>query len=375
MNTADFFEILKQHELEAFYGVPDSLLKNFCAYVTDKVDSAHHIITANEGNAIAMACGYYLAKARPAVVYMQNSGLGNCVNPLLSLADDEVYNIPLLMMIGMRGEPGVKDEPQHVKQGKVTGALLDSMGIKHSPMPHDIHEAQTLIEEATQYMSETKKPYAILVSKDSFDSYKLQTKRPACSDLARESAIGAVVEHLQASDVVVATTGHISRELYELRESNKQSHQSDFLSVGSMGHASSIALALAIEKPQNRVFCFDGDGACLMHMGALSIIASQQLTHFKHIIFNNQAHDSVGGQATNTQNTRFKDVALSCGYTKAWSVDSLEQLQNTLPDFLQAQGCVFLEIKVKCGARTDLGRPKEKPVENKESFMNFLNTR
>ncbi len=372
MNVADFFSVLKQHELEAFYGVPDSLLKDFCAFVTDHTDSSHHIISANEGNAIAMACGYYLATARPAVVYMQNSGLGNCVNPLLSLADDEVYNIPLLMLIGLRGEPGVKDEPQHVKQGKVTATLLESMGIKYSSLPKNLADASKLIEEAAHYMAETQKPYAILVSKGSFESYQLQTQRAACSDFSREEAIATVASQLEHSDLIVATTGHISRELYEYREQQQQSHQTDFLSVGAMGHASSLALAIAIEKPQSKVFCFDGDGACLMHMGALPIIASQCLPNFKHILFNNEAHDSVGGQPTCTQSTDFKSVALSCGYKQAWSVDNKEDLMAILADFLKAANHVFLEIKVKCGARKDLGRPKESPIENKIILMNLL---
>ncbi len=374
METADFFTLLQQHELSSFYGVPDSLLKDFCAYITDHVDSTHNIITANEGNAIAMACGYYLACARPAVVYMQNSGLGNCVNPLLSLADEEVYNIPMLMIIGLRGEPGVKDEPQHVKQGKVTGALLDNMGIQYSKLPTGIAEAQQVVARAARFMAETKQPYALLVSKDSFSSYALQTKCPASSELPREAAIGMVARHLSASDVCVATTGHISRELYEYRKSHEQSHQTDFLSVGGMGHASSLALAIALEKPQSRVFCFDGDGACLMHMGALPIIATQSPTNLKHIIFNNEAHDSVGGQPTSVQSTCFQSLALSCGYKQAWSVDNELDLIEILPEFIQAEDTAFLEIKVKCGARKDLGRPLEKPIANKEALMAFLNT-
>ncbi len=373
MDTAAFFSLLQQNELYSFYGVPDSLLKSFCAYITDHIDSSHHIITANEGNAIAMASGYYLSTARPAVVYMQNSGLGNCVNPLLSLVDEEVYNIPMLMLIGMRGEPGVKDEPQHVKQGKVTAALLESMGIEYSKLPKSLPEAQALLTEVSRYMAETKKPYAILVSKDTFADYKLQKKPVACSDFTREAAIAAVANQMATSDVAVATTGHISRELYEFRKNNNQSHQSDFLSVGGMGHASSLALAIAIEKPQSNVFCFDGDGACLMHMGALPIIASQRLKNFKHVLFNNEAHDSVGGQATCAKDADYKALALDSAYSAAWSVDNEEALQSILPLFLAAEGTVFLEIKVKCGARKDLGRPKEKPVENKEALMNFLN--
>ncbi len=372
MEASDFFSLLQQHELSSFYGVPDSLLKDFCAYITDHVDSKRNIITANEGNAIGMACGYYLATSRPAVVYMQNSGQGNCVNPLLSLADADVYGIPMLMVIGLRGEPGVKDEPQHVKQGKVTATLLESMGIQYSKLPSDLTDAQQVVAEATAYMTETKLPYALLVSKDTFSPYALQTKRAACCDFSREAAIGTVASQLGVTDVCVATTGHISRELYEYRKNHNQSHQTDFLSVGGMGHASSLALAVALEKPQSRVFCFDGDGACLMHMGALPIIASQNCANLKHMIFNNEAHDSVGGQPTSVQSTCFKSLALSCGYKHAWSVDNEVDLLAILPEFMEAKESVFLEIKVKCGARKDLGRPLEKPAENKDALMNFL---
>lgn len=372
MQPQDFFNTLKENELISFYGVPDSLLKNICAYITDNVDEKHNIITANEGNAIAFACGHYLATSKPAVVYMQNSGLGNCVNPLLSLSDEEVYNIPFLMIIGWRGEPGIKDEPQHIKQGKVTTDLLEAMGVDFCILPTDINKAKEVIEFARNYMQETKKPYALLVQKDSFDNYKLQTKKQACSDLSREDAICLVAKELKASDVVVATTGHISRELYEFRENNNQAHSTDFLCVGSMGHASSIAAAIAIEKPNKNVFCFDGDGACLMHMGAMPIIAAQNLSNLKHIVFNNEAHDSVGGQPTCSGFMSVTKIALASGYKKAYSVSTAEEISSVLPEFLSAKETALLEIKVKCGARSDLGRPKEKPYENKEMFMKNL---
>lgn len=372
MQPQDFFNIIKENELTSFYGVPDSLLKNICAYITDNVDEKHNIITANEGNAIAFACGHYLATSKPAVVYMQNSGLGNCVNPLLSLSDEEVYQIPFLMLIGWRGEPGIKDEPQHIKQGKVTTDLLAVMGIDFSVLPTDINKAKEVIVFAKKYMQETKNPYALLVQKDSFDRYALQTKKQPCSDLSREEAICLVVKALKTTDIVVATTGHISRELYEFRENNNQPHNTDFLCVGSMGHASSIATAIAIEKPNKNVFCFDGDGALLMHMGAMPIVATQNLQNLKHIVFNNQAHDSVGGQPTCFAPMSVTKIAKASGYKKAYSVSTAEEITLVLPKFLSVKETAFLEIKVKCGARSDLGRPKEKPSENKEMFMKNL---
>lgn len=373
MQVEDFFAVLKKHELHSFYGVPDSLLKSLCAYLTDNVEAKHHIITANEGNAVAMACGHYLATNELAVVYMQNSGLGNCVNPLLSLADEEVYKIPLLMLIGWRGEPGIKDEPQHLKQGKLTDKLLACLGVAYEILPKNINEAATAVEQAVRYMRTTNKPYAFLIQHDSFEEYKLVNQRVSTYQLSREAALGLVVKNLSATDIVVATTGQISRELYEYREHHQQSHQTDFLTVGSMGHASSIALAIAIEKPQAQVVCFDGDGACLMHLGALPVIAAQKLANFKQVVFNNEAHDSVGAQPTCAAIMNLTQVAQNCSYQKVWSVATAAEISDVMPDFLAFNGTGFMEIKVKCGARKDLMRPQEKPVENKESFMRFLN--
>ncbi len=371
MKPGELFNILKENNINSFMGVPDSLLKDFCAYISDY--SLNHTITANEGNAIALAAGCYLSTGEISCVYMQNSGLGNCVNPLLSLIDEEVYNIPVLMLIGWRGEPGIKDEPQHIKQGKVTNKLLEAMGIEYSILPDSVNEAKTKIEKAINYMKETKKPYAFIVKKGTFEKYELQTKRQNNFELSREEAIESVIKSLSINDVIVSTTGQISREVYEIREKLNQSHKYDFLTVGSMGHASSIALAIAINKPNRNVFCFDGDGAFLMHMGAICVIASKKLNNFKHIVFNNQAHDSVGSQPTVINNSSVTNIALNCGYKKAFCAQTKNELNSVLDDFIKYDGCALLEIKVKCGARKDLGRPKEKPVENKEIFMDNLN--
>lgn len=373
MQPADFYASLKQVGIEFFCGVPDSLLKDFCAYITDHVPASAHIITANEGNALALAAGHYLATEKPALVYMQNSGLGNIINPLLSLTDEEVYNIPALIVIGWRGEPNVKDEPQHIKQGKVTEDILDAVGIKYAVLPSSPSEADAAVKEAITYMETTKKPYAFIVRKNSFDSYTLINKKKAACKTCRETAVSIVAEAIEQNDIVVATTGQISRELYEYREAHHQDHAQDFLTVGSMGHASSIALGIALVKENRRVICFDGDGAFLMHMGALPVIASKHLKNFKHIVFNNEAHDSVGGQPTCADVADLTAIASACGYQKVISATTEEELKNILPEFLSYNGTAFLEIKVKCGARSDLGRPKEKPVENKIGFMKFLN--
>ena len=373
MKTEDLFHILKENNINCFCGVPDSLLKDFCAYITDNTTNKEHTITANEGNAIALASGHYLATGNPALVYMQNSGLGNCVNPLLSLTDDEVYKIPLLMLIGWRGEPDKKDEPQHIKQGKVTDKLLDAMNIEYEILPENFEEAKPLIEKAINYIKEEQVPFAFIVKKGTFEKYSLINKVSSSFSLNREDAIETVIKQLNLTDVIVATTGHISREVYETRERLNQSHKQDFLTVGSMGHASSIALGIALEKPDRNIYCFDGDGAFLMHQGALTVNASKKLNNFKHIVFNNEAHDSVGGQPTANSNANLPQIALNSGYKKVYSVNSKDELEKVLPEFINNKETVLLEIKVKCGARENLGRPKEKPCENKEIFMKNLN--
>ena len=373
MRVQDFFNTLKANNINCFCGVPDSLLKDFCAYVTDNVEAKNHTITANEGNAIALASGHYLATGNPAVVYMQNSGIGNCVNPLLSLTDEEVYNIPLLMLIGWRGEPDKKDEPQHIKQGKVTDKLLEAMGIKYAIMPEDFEVAKPMIEDAFKYMKETKCPFAFIIRKGLFEKYSLQNKKQNSSDFRREDAIETVIKALSEKDVIVATTGHISREVYETRNRLEHSHKQDFLTVGSMGHSSSIALGIALEKTNRNIYCFDGDGSFLMHQGAIVVNASKNLNNLKHIVFNNEAHDSVGSQPTAIDVANISKIALDAGYKKAYTVSTKEDLIRVLPEFISDKCTALLEVKVKCGVREDLGRPKEKPWENKELFMENLN--
>lgn len=371
--SKDLYNCLKENKVNCFCGVPDSLLKDFCAYLTDNTTVREHTITANEGNAIGIAAGHYLATGNPACVYMQNSGIGNCINPLLSLTDEEVYNIPVLLLIGWRGEPDKKDEPQHIKQGKVTDKLLDVMGIKYEILPENFEQAKPIIQEAFQYMKETLKPFAFIIKKGLFEEYKLINKTTTSYTLAREDAIETVIKYLNETDIIVSTTGHISREVYETRERLMQSHKQDFLTVGSMGHSSSIALGIALQKPDRNIYCFDGDGAFLMHEGAIGVNASKRLSNFKHIVFNNEAHDSVGSQPTIAGQINISQIALNSGYKKVYSVSTKEDLINILPEFISNRCTSLLEIKVKCGARADLGRPKEKPKENKKIFMENLN--
>ncbi|MCQ2126150.1 MAG: phosphonopyruvate decarboxylase [Bacteroidaceae bacterium] len=366
-----FIETLKKYGTDFFTGVPDSLLKNFCAYIYDHVDAKHNIIAANEGAAIGLAAGHYLATGTPGVVYMQNSGEGNIINPLASLVDKDVYNIPVLLIIGWRGEPGIHDEPQHVKQGKITTTLLDTMGIAYEVLSTDESCATKQIANAFEALGR-KEVYALVIKKGTFDDYKLKHNNES-SDLtmSREEAIQTVAKSLGEKDCIVSTTGMISRELFEARTTWRQGHERDFLTVGSMGHASQIALGIALEKVDRRIWCFDGDGASIMHMGSLAIIASKKPENFIHVVFNNGAHDSVGGQPTVGLEINLTEIAKAVGYSTVCSITTMDELQKTVKSL--PKGPIFIEIKVKKGNRSNLGRPTTTPIQNKEAFMNFLN--
>ena len=371
-----FIEKLRENGIDCFAGVPDSLLKNICAYITDHCDASHNIITANEGAAVGLAAGHYLATGKPACVYMQNSGEGNIINPLASLTDPEVYNIPVLLLIGWRGRPGVHDEPQHVKQGKVTTGLLNTMGINFDVLSKDEDKAGKQIAKAIEALSR-KEVYALVIEKDTFDTYQLSTANSQLElTLSREEAIRTVAAALGEKDCIVSTTGMISRELFEYRTAMNQGHERDFLTVGSMGHASQIALGIAMEKPDRRVWCFDGDGATIMHMGSMAIVASKQPGNYVHVVFNNGADDSVGGQPTVGLSLDLPAVAKAVGYKHVVSVDNKEDLEkelSTLSSHLSTSGGpILLEVRVKKGNRKDLGRPTTTPIENKEALMQFL---
>lgn len=368
-----FIDSLCSMQMDFFTGVPDSLLKNVCAYITDHFVTERNVIAANEGAAVGLAAGYYLATKKIPVVYMQNSGLGNAVNPLMSLTDKEVYNIPLLLLVGWRGEPGVKDEPQHIKQGKVTLPLLEAMGIKYAIMSQNETEFLSQLNYANFYMNETHEPFAFVIPKGTFEEYKLQQDGEVILPLKREAAIQLIASSLSKEDIIVSTTGMISRELFEYRTSAFMEHEKDFLTVGSMGHASQIALGIALEKKKCKVFCFDGDGSTLMHMGSLAIIGSLHPDNYVHVIFNNGAHDSVGGQPTVAFNIDLCKIAQACGYEAALSVSDSDSLCEALKRITYMHGPILLEVKVRKGARKDLERPTTTPLQNKDTFMLFLN--
>lgn len=367
----DFIETLRTGGVEFFAGVPDSLLKNLCAYITDTIRRENNIIAANEGNAVGLAAGYHLATGKTGCVYMQNSGEGNIVNPLLSLMDADVYKMPMLLIIGWRGEPGVHDEPQHVKQGKVTLSLLETMGVPYAVLDNNWQEQ---VAAALQTIQATHTAYALVVRKGTFDEYQLQNQENQDWALAREEAIKTVVDNLRENDIVVSTTGMISRELFEYREAKGQDHAHDFLTVGSMGHASQIALGIALQKPDRRVIVFDGDGALLMHMGGLAIIGDYNPKNLVHIVFNNGAHDSVGGQPTVGQKIDVEAIAKAVGYKEVVSVDSQPALINAMNHVNNAAigGVSLINVNVRKGNRKDLGRPTTTPQQNKEALMKEL---
>ena len=372
IDTKLFYDCLNQNEVDFYTGVPDSLLKDICSYISDNAPAEKHIIAANEGGAIALAMGYHLATSKTPLVYMQNSGFGNTINPLLSLADPKVYSIPMLLVIGWRGEPGVKDEPQHVKQGEVSEALLNTLGIPYVIISDKTENVDNVISVAIKSAKEKNEPYAILVRKGTFKPYSLKTKTKTNFDLNREQAIIKTTEFLSDSDIVVATTGKTSRELFEFRARNNQGHHRDFLTVGGMGHANQIALGISIAKPNKTVYCFDGDGAALMHTGSLGIIGDLNLENFKHIIFNNGAHDSVGGQPTIGFDISFGDIAKAFNYNKVFKIEKLKDFDHVFRKFQLEKGPCLLEIQVNKGARKDLGRPTVSPKTNKMDFMSFV---
>ena len=359
-----------------FYtGVPDSQLKALCNYLMDTygIDANHHIIAANEGNSVAIAAGYHLATGKVPVVYMQNSGEGNIINPVASLLNEKVYAIPMIFIIGWRGEPGIHDEPQHIYQGEVTLKLLDDMGIEHFIVGKDTSEEELDAKMlAFKDILNAGKDVAFVIQKGALTD-EPKVKYTNQYTISREEIIRHIV-NVSEEDPIVSTTGKASRELFEIRVANDQSHKYDFLTVGSMGHSSSIALGVAINKPQQKVWCIDGDGAVLMHMGAMAVIGSNKPENFIHVVINNGAHETVGGMPTVASDVDIVAVAKACGYPNTVSVDNLDDLDRELKLAKSRNELSLIEVKSSIGARDDLGRPTTTALENKENFMKYIKT-
>jgi len=371
MKVEDFVDVL---DCDFYTGVPDSQLKALCNYLmnTYGIDEKHHIIAANEGNCTALAAGYHLATGKVPVVYMQNSGEGNIINPVASLLNDEVYAIPAIFVIGWRGQPGIHDEPQHIYQGKITCDLLDMMDIENFVIEKDTTVSQ--LEEVMGKFNEILKKgnnVAFVVGKNALE-YDGKVEYSNDNDMVREEIIAHIVD-VTGEDPIVSTTGKASRELFENRTNSNKSHKYDFLTVGSMGHSSSIALGVAINKPDKKIWCVDGDGAVLMHMGSMAVVGNVNPDNMVHIVINNGAHETVGGMPTVASNMDLVSIAKACGYNHAVSVDNFSDLDEELQKAKEMNELCFIEVMCSIGARADLGRPTTTAIENKENFMEFLN--
>ena len=360
--------------IDFYAGVPDSFLKGLCDELFDRfgTDSPRHIVAHNEGGALSLCAGHYLATGKPGLCYMQNSGLGNTVNPLTSLTDPKVYSIPCLLVIGWRGEPGVKDEPQHITQGAVTLAQLDLLGVPYAVISAETSEEDFSAAFASLLSALRKGRVAALVMRK---GALTSDRHPAYGNhavLTREDAADLVLRAADPADCFVSTTGKLSREVFELREKHGEDHRRDFLTVGSMGHASMIALGIAESKPSRRVWCLDGDGALLMHLGSLAIIGRRAPKNLVHVVINNGAHETVGGMPVCSGALRIGALAGAAGYPHVLKADSAESLLENLKAIKSLSGPVFLEIICACGARKDLGRPTATPIQNRDAFMEFL---
>lgn len=359
-----------------FYtGVPDSQLKALCNYLMSRygIDPHHHVIAANEGNCTALAAGYHLATGKVPVVYMQNSGEGNIINPVASLLNDKVYAIPVVFVVGWRGEPGIHDEPQHIYQGEVTVKLLEDMDITTFVIGKETTDEEVIAAmNSFRKILETGKDVAFVIRKGALtDAPKVEYRNDYT--MIREEIIQHIVK-ASGEDPIISTTGKASRELFETRVSNRQSHKYDFLTVGSMGHSSSIALGVAVSKPEQRIWCVDGDGAVLMHMGSMAVMGANRPSNIIHVVINNGAHETVGGMPTVAGSIDLVKIALACGYPNAVCVDNFKDLDYELEAAKQRNELSLIEVKCSIGARDNLGRPTTTALENKQNFMKYLST-
>jgi len=372
INPAHLYDILLNEGIEFFTGVPDSTLKHFCFYLDDNISKANHIIAANEGNSIAIAVGYNISTGKIPLVYMQNSGLGNAINPLTSLVDKEIFAIPMLIMMGWRGEPGKEDAIQHRKDGEIQLEMLDLLGLDYTILPSDNQDLATQIHHSIVQAKELDSPQVLLVRKDSFESYSSSISKPnqeIC--ISREYAISRILDLIEQDSAVISTTGKASRELYEIRK-EKGEIGIDLMTVGSMGHVSSVSLGVALQNKNRNVYCIDGDGSLIMHMGALSIIGKYSSSNFRHILLNNFSHDSVGGQESSADMIDFSLLSKAVSYKKYFKICKKSDFPNIFSEFQSSTGPSFLEIIVDKGSRPNLSRPDLTPYNNKKKFMNFL---
>ncbi|GFI50128.1 hypothetical protein IMSAGC020_01334 [Lachnospiraceae bacterium] len=374
MKVEEFVYDLYKSGIETIAGIPDSTLNQFCNYIENEGNNLFktHIVTENEGGAVGIAIGEYLATGKTACVYMQNSGLGNIVNPVTSLAHHDVYGIPILFLIGWRGEPGIKDEPQHKFMGKITIGMLELLEINYSIIDYKTpqEELNDIFKKAKESFSRNEQ-FAIVIKPGTFDTKKLCAYKNE-HELTREDAIRQIVRWMQEEDLTVSTTGKISRELYEQMDSVKGNHKQVFLTVGGMGHAKMIAYGIAQRRKRKRIICLDGDGAVLMHMGGLAMIGRHPLNNLVHICLDNEAHESVGGMPTGAAGMDYCKIAQDSGYPYVYEVSTKADLLKTLGEVRNRKKLSFIHIKVAIESRENLVRPKESPEENKRAFMSMM---
>ncbi len=370
MKIEEFMRLL---DADFYTGVPDSLLRPLCDYLYTAYGTVgkHHVVAANEGNAAAIGAGYHLATGKVPVIYLQNSGEGNIINPLASLLSEDVYAIPALFIIGWRGEPGVADEPQHIHQGKVTLKLLETMGVPYVVVDKDMTAAELQVQMQPLYQAMQAGHQAALVIRKGALENEQKVKHRNNNVLTREEIIQAIAS-VAGDSPLVSTTGKASRELFEYREAQGSGHRYDFLTVGSMGHSSSIALGIALQKPKKTVWCIDGDGAALMHLGALAVMGNVHPQNLIHVIIDNGAHESVGGMPTSAQTIDWEQLGKGCGYDAVYAVQEMAELKEVLNELPSKSGLRLLVAKAAIGARLDLGRPTVSPQQNKDDFMKAL---
>lgn len=371
LSSQELYDPLVANGVDYFCGVPDTITGPFSHFLEANAKD-RHVITANEGNAIGLAIGYHIATGKIPLVYMQNSGLSNAMDPLTSLADRSVLSTPMLLLVGWRGQPGRQDESHHTRQGLITPDLLHSLEIPFDTLSRDPSEANQQVSEMIKNAGDQIRPHALLIEQSSFAEYSSDIAPFGNYPMSREEAVGTVVDALDETTIVVASIGKLSRELFEYRQKNEQDPSKDLLVVGGMGHASSIALGIAQQKPEKKIFCFDGDGSVLMHLGALATIGNLGPGNFYHVVFNNGVHDSVGGQPITARNVDLPAIARACGYRYATAQNESQLVTKEVVKIQQDVGPALLEVKVQPGARTNLTRPTIRPKENKELLMSFL---
>lgn len=372
VNQKELFEALYDMGVDFFTGVPDSLLNNFCLYMVQNIPDGQHVMAANEGNAIGIAAGHYMATGKIPVVYMQNSGIGNATNPLLSLTHDCVYGIPMVLVIGWRGDPAISDHAQHRKQGELTPVLMKDMDIPYEILDSD----DTVIEKfawAVAKAKEISSPVALIAKKAILTEKVKKQVYPESKLMNREEAVSAVVEVLGSDAIYLGTTGRATREVHEQLKAHGVGEGYEFQNVGSMGHVSSVGLGLALARPDRKVVVFDGDAAVVMHMGALATNCRYKAGNLIHIVLNNGVNESVGGQPSAGYVVNLTEVATACGYrTPGHAVETREELQRIICDFDKGEMPLFVDVHVRQGIRSDMPKLNIDHKAQKDALMKNL---